>query len=176
MWPDLARWGGLVGVAAAAMFVLAGILILIAPPQTGYSEPFSDNLIAIILTVAFAGTLVAIAGLHALQRGRYGQLGAAGSLIAFVGYALIIVVAVTSILSGGEALHTVRLIGGLAVLIGSMLLGAITIRARVLPWWCGLLLIIGFPLDDISDEVLASGSEAIVLGILWELVSYRSCR
>ncbi len=35
--------------------------------------------------------------------------------------------------------------GGLAVLIGSVLLGAMTLRARVLPWWCGVLLIVGFP-------------------------------
>jgi hypothetical protein len=172
MSSDLARWSGLVGVVAAVMFVLAGILTLIAPSQIGHFTFFSDYLIAIIFVVALAGTLVAIAGLHALQSGNYGRLGAAGSLITFIGYALIIVDTVVSILSGGEAFHNVRLIGGLAVLIGSILLGAMTISARVLPGWCGVLLIIGFPLGDVLDETLASGSEAIMLGILWGLVSY----
>lgn len=168
----LAKLSGLVGVVAAVMFVLAGILTLIGLPQTGYFKPFGDHLIAIILVAAFAGMLITIAGLHTLLSGHYGRLGVAGSLITFIGYAFITLVTVVSILSGGEALHNVRLIGGLAVLIGSLLLGAMIIRARVLPWWCGVLLIIGFPLGDILDEVLASGSEAISLGILWGLVSY----
>ena len=46
------------------MYVLSAILSLIAPPQKA-SNSFSDYLIEIILVVAFAGTLVAIAGLHA---------------------------------------------------------------------------------------------------------------
>jgi hypothetical protein len=161
----------LAGVVAGVMFVLAGILILIAPPQRVFST-FSDYLIEIILVVAFAGTLIVIAGLHALQSGRYGRLGAAGFLITFIGYALILMVTAATTLAGGEALHNVRLVGGLAVLIGSILLGAMILRARVLPWWCGVLLIIGFPLSDVLDGIVARGTEAIVFGILWGLVGY----
>src|SRR5215210_8542987 len=120
-----------------------------------------------MLILAFTGTLVAIAGLHQLQRGRYGRLGAAGSLITFIGYALIVMVTAVSTLAGGEALHSVRLIAGLAVLVGSILLGAMTLRARILPWWCGVLLIVGFPLGDVVDMVVGMGSEAIVFGIRW---------
>jgi len=57
-------------------------------------------------------------------------------------------------------------VGGLAVLIGSILLGAMTIRARILPWWCGVLLIVGFPLGDILEMVVFVGSEAIVFAIV----------
>jgi hypothetical protein len=172
MPPGIVRWGGWAGVVATVLFVLAGILlILIAPPQRVFNS-FSDYLSEIILVVAFGLTLVVIAGLHALQRGRYGRLGATGSLITFIGYALIVVVAAVTILVGGEALFAVRLIGALAVLIGSVLLGAMTLRARVLPWWCGVLLIVGFPLGDVLDEIVASGSEGIVFGIVWGLVGY----
>lgn len=143
--------------------MLAGILILIAPPQRVFSS-FSDYLIEIILVVAFAGTLIVIVGLHALQSGRYGRLGAAGTLITFIGYALILMVTAATMLAGGEALYNVRLVGGLAVLIGSILLGAMTLRARVLPGWCGVLLIVGFPLGDILDGIVARGTEAIVFG------------
>ncbi len=165
------RWGGRASVVAAVMFVLAGVLVLIEPPQGGYNS-FSDYLIAVILAVAFALTLVAIAGLHTLQSGRYGRLGAAGSLITFIGYALIVVVTAVSTLVGGEALFVVRLIAALAVIIGSILLGGMTLRARVLPWWCGVLLIVGFPLGDVVNTVIGEGSEAIVLGLLWGLVGY----
>ena len=88
MSSGIARWGGWAGMVAAVMFVFAGVgLILIAPPQSVYNS-FSDYLIEIFLVVAFALTLVAIVGFHALQRGRYGRLGAVGSLITLIGYAL----------------------------------------------------------------------------------------
>ena len=111
MPPGIVRWGGWAGVVAAVLFVLASILILIAPPQRGSLNSFSDYLSEVILVVAFALTLVAIAGRHALQSGRYGRSGAAGSLITFIGYALIVVVAAVSTLVGGEGLFAVRLIG-----------------------------------------------------------------
>ena len=133
MPPGIVRWGGRAGVVAAVLFVLAGILLLIAPPQRVFNS-FSDYLSEVILVVAFALTLVAITGLHALQSGRYGRLGAAGSLITFIGYALIVAVTAVSVLAGGQALYLVRLIGAAAVLIGSALLGATTLRAQVLPW------------------------------------------
>jgi hypothetical protein len=50
------------------------------------------------------------------------------------------------------------------MLIDSILLGAMTLLARVLPWWCGVLIIVGFPLGDIADAVVGEGSEAIALG------------
>lgn len=166
------RWGGLAGLVAGVMFLLAGILILIAPPQRGVFNSFGYYLIEVILVVAFTLPLVAIASLHVLQSGRYGLLGAAGSLITFIGYTLTVVITAVTTLLGSEALYSVRLIGGLAVLIGSILLGAMTLCARVLPWWCGVLLIVGFPLGDVVDTVIGEGSEAIVLGILWGLVGY----
>jgi len=160
-------------MVAAVMYLLAGILILAAPPQRGV-DSHSDYLSEIFLVVAFAATLVVVAGLHALQRGRYGRLGAAGSLITFVGYALIVLVATISVLVGGEALSAVRLMAALAVLIGSVILGAMTIRTRVLPWWCGVLLVIGFPLGDFLEEVVARGSEGIVFGIVWGVGGLRA--
>jgi hypothetical protein len=172
MAPHLIRWGGLAGLVAGVMFVLAGIFILIAPPQGGVFNSFGDYLSEVILVVAFALTLVAIAGLHALQSGRYGRLGAAGSLITFIGYALIVLVTAVSVLARGQALYLVRLVGATAVLIGSTLLGATTLRAQVLPWWCGVLLIVGFPLGDVSNAIVAEGSEAIVFGIEWGAVGY----
>jgi hypothetical protein len=66
---------------------------------------------------------------------------------------------------------SVRLIGGVAVLIGSILLGVMTIRTRIVPWWCGVLLIVAFPLGDLSNAIV-SGGEGILLGILWGSVGY----
>src|SRR3712207_4999238 len=131
MASHLIRWGGLAGLVAGVMFVLAGILILISPPQGAGFNSFGDYLSEVILVVAFALTLVAITGLHALQSRRYGRWGAAGSLITFIGYALIVVVTAVSVLAGGQALYLVRLVGAAAVLVGSALLGAPTLRAPI---------------------------------------------
>jgi hypothetical protein len=173
MSSGIVRWGGWAGVVAAGMWVLSAILIFLATPQRVSFNSFSDYLLQIILLVAYVGTMVAIVGLHYVQSesGRYGRLGAAGSLIAFIGYAIVFVVVTVSILQGGAALLSVRQVGAAAVLIGSILLGAITIRTRILPWWCGVLLIIAYPLGDLSNEVLR-GSEGILLGILWGVVGY----
>jgi hypothetical protein len=149
MSSGMVRWGGLARVAAAVMFLLSGILTFIAPPQ-GVPSSFSDYLLEVVVVVAFVLTLIAIAALHATQRhsGRYGLLGAAGFWLAFVGYLIVLVSAHLTTLAGGEAILSVRLVGGLLVLVGSILLGAMTIWARVLRWWCGVLLIVGFPLGD----------------------------
>jgi hypothetical protein len=64
MTSDMVRWAGLAGVAAGLMFLLSGILTLIAPPQRGLGS-FSDHVIEAVIVVAFALTLAAIAGLHA---------------------------------------------------------------------------------------------------------------
>ncbi len=95
---SLIRWGGLAGVAAGVLYVLSAIISLFAPQQRVF-DSFSDYLIEILFVVALAGTLVAIVGLHTLQSGRYGRLGAAGSLIAFVGYALLFVAAAVTTLA-----------------------------------------------------------------------------
>jgi hypothetical protein len=35
-----------------------------------------------------------------------------------------------------------------------------------------VLLIVGFPLGDVSNAIVAEGSEAFVFGIVWGLVGY----
>jgi hypothetical protein len=175
MSPVMVRWGGLGGVVAGVMWVLSALLILLATPHRVSFDSFSDYLLQIILLVAYAGTLVAILSIHALHSGsgRYGRLGAAGSVITNIGYAIVFVI--VSILEGGASLLTVRLAGAAAVLIGSILLGAMIIRARILPWWCGLPLIVASP--SVISRTLSSGE---VRGSCWgysgDLWATRSCR
>jgi hypothetical protein len=169
MSSEMVRWGGLAGVGAGLMFLLSVILTLIAPPQMVVGS-LSYYLIEVVLVAAFALTLLTIAGLHALQRGRYGRLGAAGSLLTFVGYALVLVSAHLITVVGGEPLSFVRFMGGLVMVVGSILLGVMTLYARALPWWCGVLLIVSFPLDDILD--LGVLSESLVFAVVWGSIGY----
>jgi hypothetical protein len=172
MSSNMVRWSGLAGLAAPVVFLVSGILTFIAPPQ-GVASSFSDYLLEVVVVVAFVLALVTIAGLHAVQRHsrRYGLLGTAGFWLTIVGYVIVLVIAHLVVLARGEPILSVRLVGGLMVLVGSILLGAMTIRARVLPWWCGELLIVGFPLGDFLNNV-AAGSETIVFAIVWGLIGY----
>ena len=167
---DLIRWGAIAGVVAGVMYILTGIVNLFAP-QSPVFVSFSDYLIEILFVVGLLGTLAAIVGLHYLQRGRYGRTGVAGSLTAFIGYALLLVAATVTILAGKEALDAVFPIGSLAALVGVVLLGSASLRARVLPRWCGLVLIAGYPLTVFAD-IATGGAGGIVLGIVWGLVGY----
>jgi hypothetical protein len=176
MSSNVVRWGGVAGLVAAAMWVLSFILIQLTSLPSVF-ESFSDYLIEVVLLVGYAGTIGAIVGLHALQSqsNRYGILGAVGSLLTSVGYAIVLVATTGSILQGGQALLSVRLTGGIAVLVGSVLLGAITLYTRVVPWWCGVLLIIAFPLGDFSNAIV-SGGEGVLLGLLWGSIAYALLR
>jgi hypothetical protein len=167
---DLIRWGGLAGVVAGVAYLLTGIINLFAP-QSPVFISFSDYLIEILFVVGLVGTLGAIAGLHNLQRERYGRTGAAGSLTAFVGFALLLVAAVATLLAGGEALDGFFPVGSLTALVGLALLGSASLRARVLPRWCGLVLIAGYPLTVVFD-IATGGAGGILLGIVWALVGY----
>ena len=171
----MVRWGGLAGLAAGGMFVLSGILyFIVAPPlPTRALGSFGDYLYEVVVAVTFVLVLVTIAGLHAAQRhsGRYGILGVAGFLLTFLGYALVLVIAHLIRLAGSEPILSLRPVGGLLVLVGSILLGAMTLYARVLPWWCGVLLIVGFPLGAFLETV-RSGIENIVFAAVWGLIGY----
>lgn len=156
-------------IVAGVMYVLRGIISLFDPQKPMFTS-FSDYLIEVMFIVALLGTLGAIAGLHALHRDSYGRLGAAGSLTTFVGTALLLVATVATALAGREALSAVFLIGFLATLVGLVLLGAAVLHARILPSWCGILLIAGFPLSAILDVLANVGGE--LLGVIWTLVGY----
>lgn len=156
-------------IVAGVMYILRGIVSLFDPQKPMFTS-FSDYLIQVMFIVALLGTLGAIAGLHVLHRGRYERLGVSGSLTAFVGTALLLVAAVVTILAGRVTLSTVSFIGFLATLVGLVLLGVAVLRAGVLPNWCGILLIAGFPLSAILDVLANVGGE--LLGVIWTLVGY----
>lgn len=168
---NFGRLGGLAGVMAGVAYAIVGILNLVSPQEPIFLS-FSDYLIELLFVVAWLGTLATIVGLHVSQSGSYGQLGAAGSLTAAIGYALLFVISVVNVFAGGEVLvlGIVFLVGLLAALVGLVLLGAATLRARVLPSWCGVLLIAVLPLAMVVNVIANAGG--IVQGVVWALVGF----
>jgi hypothetical protein len=167
MSSNTVKWGGVAGLAAAVLLILSAVLNQLMPAE-GIVDTAGEYLYGLVVVLAYIGVIVAVLGIHALHRGnsRYGGLGTAGSAMTMAGYAIIAVITAISMVQDFEYLLTVRIGAGGLVLLGSLLLGVIIIRARVLPWWCGVLLIITFPLGDVANAVFSS-AENLLLALLW---------
>jgi hypothetical protein len=161
------KWGGIAGIAAAALFIMSAILDQLSPLQRIYDSAASYLYLSVVV-VAYIAVIIAVLGIHALHSGRprYGRLGTTGTVLTIAGYLIMTVVRMISMAAGRESLGNVRIGAGLVVLIGSVLLGVIILRARILPWWCGVLLIVAFPLGDVANAIF-SAAENLLLALLW---------
>jgi hypothetical protein len=161
------KWGGIAGLAAATLLIISTILNQMSPVLRTYDST-ADYLYLGVTVVAYIAVIVAVLGIHALHSGtsRYGRLGTTGAVLTIAGYAIIAVVTVISMVQGQQSLLPVRLAAAGLLLIGSALLGVIIIRARLLPWWCGVLLIVAFPLGDQANAIFSS-AENLLLALLW---------
>jgi hypothetical protein len=125
-----------------------------------------------LYSVALAGTLEGILGLHARQAPSYGRLGTVGFLAAFTGTAVLLVGLMFSFLVGGvfgtAFLDPVLGSALWCVLVGYVLLGAATWRLGALRRWCGVLLIICLPVAI----TLGDYGGGLVLGVTWLALGY----
>ena len=168
MSSNVVKYGGISALIAGVLYVMVALVSLVAPQATVFVS-VTDYLIEALFVGALLGTLGALVGLHTAHHGRSGWLGTVGAVTTVGGYTLLAVAAAATLLAGREALDAVFPLGVLAVLAGSILLGSAVLRARVLAWWCGILLIGGFPLS-VAVDVAVSGAGSLVLGVVWTLV------
>lgn len=139
------RLGGTVALLSGMAFLAEGVLY-----QAG-QEAFQD----VLLAIAYALAAAALVGFNGLQRQKYGVAGRLGSYVVPLGW----VTALVGVVSGIEAAHGV---GFLVALVGYLLYGVGSLRARVLPRWCrGVLVAVG-PLS-----LLAGDYTTIALGLMW---------
>ena len=168
MSSNIIRWGALGAMLAGVVWAASGIVDVAftrgrSPEILGFASLDEAMYIA-----ALVGTLGGLAGLHARQATRYGWLGTAGFLAAFMGSTLLLIGLLLTFLIRGSALDQILGLGFLGTLIGFALLGAATLRLGVLPRWCGLLLIVCLPLA----LVLGDHGGGIVLGLVWLALGY----
>lgn len=173
----------LAGLAWVASFVTAIVDFATDGLVPVFGLPYSD-LGRTIYIVVLVGMLWGLLGLHGRQEKRYGRLGAAGFLVAYVGITLALAgLGLIWLFRGGvlgqEPAITLGLSGmvlGLALLgTGFLLLGVATLRARALPGWCGATLIVGFVavlIPLIFPVSLGSYGVIAVLGLVWLALSY----
>ena len=177
---NLIRWGALSAVACGVLWVIGGLLI-VADPQAPPDVPSTrlDYLGTSVFSAAYLGVLGALVGLRARQVDSYGRPGTAGFFLAFVGAALLCVGQATSaIFRNSSALGWLFdkpgygfMVAMNLLLVGLVVLGIATLRAWVLPRWCGFALI-GVVVVSIFGAIVSAGGAFVAVGLLWVAVGY----
>jgi hypothetical protein len=169
------RWGALGALLAGIAWIALGLIPLVILGQValyfGGVATVEDYLLEILFSIALAGMLAGLVGFHARQAPNYGRLGTAGFFAAFVGVFFMLASTVATILAGSEVLDWLFVLGFVGTLVGFVLLGTATLRARVLPRWCGILLllaVLGIPVHF----ALGSYGGAILGGLVWLALGY----
>ena len=153
---------GQAGIIAGALYGLEGVILLF--------EPRSGRWFYVVYS-AFAGatalTVVAVRGLHRVQRGRDGRLGIAGAWISTIGLTCLAVTAVVRVISGQELLDSVFIVGFLLALLGYIVVGVAIVRARVLPRWSASLPALGVVGAVLLQDKHGAG---VMMGVVWVLL------
>jgi hypothetical protein len=174
---SLVWWGLLGALLAATGWTVSGIVAFVFEVAPfGPVGSLSWYLIESSDAIAETGMMVLLVGLHLLQRPNYGRLGTAGFVLAFVGTASIFLASVIYILvvDGSWVIFDVLEIAAtVGLFAGFPLLGVATFRARVLPRWCGVLLV-AFPAAFVLMFTLVdySGAARALLGPYWLALGY----
>jgi hypothetical protein len=173
---SLIRLGGLAamvgGGAWVALWLLGDWLVRqlpLGPIESHIQSGSIQGPILNLLVVGGMAAIIAIAVLHASRSERYGSLAVLATLTAAVGLVMglvgWLVFERTVPLAVAATLVTVGL---LLASVGIVGLGIVTIRARVLPWWCGVALIAGSPPSAAFLWPL--------MGVPWMVVGYAVLR
>lgn len=154
----LFRWGGLAIIATALLFAVGSILLVVLP--------FGDPAGALLHYLGFVVAAPAYMALYAVQSQQTGKPGFAGFVLGVIG-AVLYGVPVFLVFAGSSGIETwhdsylfaspLLVLGALAFLVGSIVLGIVTMRAQVLPRWAGLLLALGYFLWLIAFWISALG-------------------
>jgi hypothetical protein len=173
---NLIRWGALAALASGVLWIAGGLLHLAYPQDPpGAFGYYLNYLGTAVFSTAYLGMLGGLVGLHARQMDGYGRLGMAGFLLAFVGAALAFVGQASSVIfpqngtlawlfsDPGFGFQA----GILLTSLGLLLMGIATLRAGVLPRWCGFGLI-----ALVVFSALGAFGGFVVVGLIWLALGY----
>ncbi len=173
-WSTAIRWGVPGAILSGVLFTVLSLISLAT------SEPAAH--LDVIFGVAWLSTIIPVAGLHAVQEGRYGLMGRGGAGSIVVG-AIATFLGALAVASGSAFLGGfLFIVGGLLLLGGLVVLGIASLRGRVLPRWCGAALILALPLTALAGPLTGGILQAqsnsgdypgvIVMGLLWLGLGY----
>ena len=158
----LVRWGAIDLMLGGAVWLILGLSGVF-----GYLQAIPGREDVALLILALLLTTAGLVGLHALQGRSYGFLGRVGFYIAFASL-LARALGAGAFLAGSSALSWISYPWGtIGMLVGFVVYGFATLRARVLPRWCGLALIVSMPL-----LLPLSAYGTALFGVMFVLLGY----
>jgi hypothetical protein len=139
----LAQAGLMTGAASAAALALLDLFTSV--PQHDRLIDFADYAFTADGFPFVLGMLVSVAAIHSLHGGRDGKLGSVALVLTTVGMLGFLPPLAVSLVSGdAESLGPVYLLSMLVSLIGLVLFAVALVLGRVLPWWAGPSLAVGW--------------------------------
>jgi len=164
----LLRRGWLVALAAGGLWVVNELAGRLGPDRDDWDcNSLWDYATNALDLAAFFLTAAAVVALHARQRYRSGTLGTVGAVAAFLGCVAAGVNNPLEHCGGVEILGLVLWVPAtLLLMLGLLLLGVATARARVLPAWAGPSLVVGVA----ATFLAADAGGMVALGLAWVAV------
>ncbi len=177
------RWGGLASMVGGALWVVDTLIHASKPrgciaEECAFRPMRESGALDGILTLLSVGLLaVGAVGLVTLVRryGRFGRMGRAGATIGAFGAALLVVAGLVQGIFFGDDFPLMPYFvipGGLALIVGVLLLGVAVLRAGVLPRWVAALVIVGTLFMLGTNEQTARVLLTIPFGVAWVAVGY----
>ena len=161
---DLIRWGGVLAMVGGVLWMVVFTLFALRPSGPGVTPPYRSfeglylpNLVSVVLIVA------GIVALHARLRILYGRLGTAGFIVALVGSAVLVV-------SGAS--WPWELIGAIALLLGSLLMGVAALVVNAPLRWGAIALVVGSLAFFLYNTETARVWFALPYGVAWVIAGY----
>lgn len=152
----LIRWGGLAALVSGVASVIGDLLRLFVDVESAESATTAPYAFVFLMyLVGAALLLIGLVGIYASQSEEAGVLGLVGFLVAFLGTVLLAgTLWFELFITPALAVEAPRLaeaelglagfiLSFLLVVLGWLLFGAATLRARVYPRWPAVLLIVG---------------------------------
>jgi len=172
---SLIRLGGLAAMAGGVLFLAFPLL---GYGLAGFMHPFFyrvEEALVSLMVVALALVPVGMVGFHAFQRQSYGRMGLAGFWLVVIA-SLLVAVGVADYFVWGDFLQDAPPVwlgwGLLGLVVGFVLYGAATLRAKVLPRWCGVAFIAAVPVALALSGPLSFASMFGVFGLAWLALGY----
>ena len=149
--------GGVLWMVVFALFALRPSGPGVTPPYRSFEGLYFPNLISVVLIV------VGIVALHACLRSLYGRLGAVGLILALFGSAVLVV-------SGAS--WPWELVGAIALLLGSLLMGVAALVVNAPLRWGAIALVVGSLTFFLYNTETARVWFALPYGAAWVVVGY----
>ena len=158
------RWAGLAAMLGGVLWIVVFTLYALRPSGPGVTPPYRSfeglylpNLVSVVLIVA------RIVALHSRLRSLYGRLGTAGFILALVGAAVLVI-------SGAS--WPWELVGAIALLLGSLLMGVAALVVKAPLRWGAIALVVGSLVFFLYNTETTRVWFALPYGAAWVVVGY----